>query len=112
MRRQKGLVSGDKSGISTEDKSGISDETNLSCKVDEGNYNKNKNNNLIIINEEIRKKINKKEETLKERVEWFHSQMDRDANQAESWLMGLKDITSEEENFKDRYTYWVFGGTL
>ena len=74
--------------------------------------NKKEEDYSIIINEEIRKKINKKEKTLKERVEWFHSQMDRDANQAESWLMGLEDITSEEENFKDRYTYWIFGGTL
>jgi len=112
MRRQKGLVSENKSGISTENKSGLSEKTNLSCKVDEGNYNKNKNNNLIIINEEIRRKINEREGTEKERIRWFHSQMDSDANKAEPWLWGLENITPAEDRFRDRYFYWVAGGTL
>lgn len=112
MRRRISRLRGDTSDLSSEDTSGNSEETILSCKVDEGNYIKNKNNNLIIINEEIRKKINEREGTEKERIRWFHSQMNEDANEAEPWLWGLENLTPAEERFRDRYFYWVAGGTL
>jgi len=111
-RVQIGRLREDTSDLSTEDTSVESEATNLSSKADEGNYIKNNKNTIINNNEEIRDKINNQEGTLRERVDWFHSQMDRDANTAESWLWGLENTTSEEELFRGRYFYWVGGGTL
>ena len=111
VRRQKSSVREDISGISTEDKKVVSEKTYLSCKVDEVKYNK-ENKNTIIINEDIRKKINMEEGTVSERIKWFHSQMDMDANTAEPWLWRLENITPAEERFRDRYFYWLAGGTL
>jgi predicted transcriptional regulator len=53
-----------------------------------------------------------REGTEKERIRWFHSQMDSDANKAEPWLWGLENITPAEDRFRDRYFYWLAGGTL
>ena len=112
MRGQKSSLSEDTSGISTGDKSVESENTNLSSNVNEGNYIKSNKNTIIIIKEEIRSKINLKKGTLKERIQWFHNQMDRDANTGEPWLWELEDITPAEEEFRESYNYWVMGGTL
>lgn len=86
--------------------------SNPVCKEDELINIKNKNTINNILNEDIRKKINLEEGTVSERIKWFHSQMDMDANTAEPWLWRLENITPAEERFRDKYFYWLAGGTL